>query len=117
MRQLRRVLMLGAVVLLTGCMVHRPFTPQPAPDGSLGKYRIRAVLHDGSRVLVGEARIATDTLSGRRLWDLAPVALPMSDVQRVEVPRVSLRRTAALAVGAGLTWWLGAMWIDSQVVC
>ncbi len=113
---MRRVVLLVLVVSLSGCMVHRPFEPNPGPGGTLGKHRIRAELSDGSRVLVGDARIASDTLLGRRLWDLTPVALPMTEVRRVEVPRVSVRRTAMLAAGLGLAWWIGAKWIDSQVV-
>jgi hypothetical protein len=83
----------AAMVLTTACHVWKPATLDPAHEYLNG--RARLYRSDGSSVILNGPRLVGDSIVGRWPNGSARVAFARSDVQRVEVSRVSRRRTAA----------------------
>ena len=108
-----RPLYLLATVVIAGCMTWQ--SPKNLPDqlrapGSPGT-RVRVTTGDGRWVL-DSVRIEGDALTGTRTDSGAPrpVTVPLSDVRRIEVERVSAGRTVAmLGAGAAVGLALGAL--------
>ena len=96
MNRILRTLGASAVVLTTACHVWKPATLDSTHDYLNGRTRIYRA--DGSSVIVNGPRIVGDSVVGRWPNGSARVAYARSDVQRVEVSRISRGRTAAVGL-------------------
>jgi hypothetical protein len=101
----RPLALLLAALTLGGCMTWRPATQplRPLIDGH-SETLVRVRRHSGATLVLVVPRIVNDTLYGSvratETWD---AAIPLSDVEAVEVQRYDEGRTALLIVAAGAT--------------
>jgi hypothetical protein len=83
-------------MLTTACHVWKPATLDPTHEYLNGRARLYRT--DGSSVIVNGPRVVGDSIVARWPNGTARVAFARSDVQRVEVSRVSRGRTAAVGL-------------------
>ena len=93
MKRILRTLGGSAVLLTTACHVWAPATLDPTHEYLNG--RARLYRNDSGMVVVNGPRIVGDSIVARAPNGTARLAFARSDVQRVEVSRVSRGRTAA----------------------
>lgn len=99
-----RLMALAALLLggVAGCVsvqaVQQPaeFIPRVKPDVVVVIYK------DNSQVAVAKPRVIGDTLVGTWVGLGEPVAVPWSDVQRIDAKQRSGKRTALLIAGVAL---------------
>ncbi|HUQ83031.1 MAG TPA: hypothetical protein VM076_17900 [Gemmatimonadaceae bacterium] len=107
MQRILRTLGFAAVMLTTACHVWQPATLDPAHEYLNGRARLYRT--DGISVILDGPRVEGDSIVGRWPGGSARVALARSDVQRVEVSRISRGRTAVVGLG------LFAMYLAAQI--
>ena len=100
----RPVAVLLAALTLGGCMTWRPATtPVRALLAERGETVVRVRRHGGERLVVTAPRILGDTLFGGLVSPSDPVAIPLADIEAVEVQRVSAGLTVLALAAAGAT--------------
>ena len=94
--------LLRRVAVLTGALVGctswqaadvAPVQLAESHDGE----RIRVTRHDGSQIVVENARLTPAGVFGQ--WERTPVAIPLSEIQQLAVRREASARTIALIGG------------------
>ena len=97
MTRIRRTLCASAIALLTtACHVWRPATLDPSHEYLNGRARLHRT--DGSAVVVNGPRVVGDSIVARWQTGSARIAFARSDVQSVEVSKLSRGRTAAVGL-------------------
>ena len=87
---------------------HVPIVFRRAPGAGLGRNRPRAIRvtrTDGSRVVLEDPVLRSDTVSGLvadKREGQQQVSIPVADVQQVETPRFDVARTFGLFAGLGV---------------
>lgn len=97
MRRHRAILVLTAFIAI-GCSSWHARVAPSAADAVSFAHPIRVTRADRSVVVLDHARVSGDSLVGEQGG--ARVALPISDVQRLDERRISGPRTTALVVGS-----------------
>ena len=95
----RRVARGAAVALLAlnACYVWRPATLDPSHDFLYGTARISRT--SGAETVVRGPRLVGDSILATATRTVTPVAIARTDVQRIEVRRLSRGRTAIAGIG------------------
>jgi hypothetical protein len=106
-KRILRTFVASAVMVTTACHVWVPATLDPTHEYLNGRARLHRT--DGSAVVVNGPRVVGDSIVGRWPNGSARVAFARSDVQGVEVSRVSRGRTALVGLG------LFALYMAAQV--
>ena len=90
---------------LTACHTWRPVQLAPTP-GFQEKERVRVVRSNGSRIELASPSIVDDSLVGQGRRPDTRVAIPMTEVRRVETRRLSTMRTVLLVGGVAVAVYL-----------
>ena len=96
---------LAFVLWLTACHTWQPVQLAPTP-GFHGNERVRVVRSNGSRTELASPAIVDDSVVGQRGRPATRVAIPMTEVRRVETRQISTVRTVLLVAGVAVAVYL-----------
>lgn len=105
MRRVVRARDLAFALWLTACYTWRPVQLAPTPAFHEND-RVRVVRSNGSRTELASPSVADDSLVGRGRRPEARVAIPMTEVRRVETRQLSTVRTVLLIAGVAVAVYL-----------
>ena len=106
--------MVAIVLLLSACAAWRPYELAPDPTANRPlPYLLRATRVDSSRVILTAPFMRADTLYGQKRVRGDTIALPVSEIVRLERERLILDRTLAVAIGVPAV----ALGITYLIVC
>ncbi len=113
--RLMRVRGLTFVLWLNACYTWRPVELAPTPTFRETE-RIRVVRSDGTRTELAAPLIVDDSLVGHRSRPVTRVAIPTTDIKRVEVRKLNGVRTALVVGGVAAAVYLAlAAYAVSQI--
>lgn len=104
-RSVIRVRGLAFALWLTACHTWRPVQLAPTP-GFHQNERVRVVRSNGSRTELASPSVIGDSLVGRGRRPDMRVAIPMTEVRRVETRQLSTTRTVLLVAGVAVAVYL-----------
>jgi hypothetical protein len=86
------------MLAFNACHVWRPESVHPTSSFAADT-RVRVTRNDGTALVLSSTRIANDSVIGAWPGSWTRVAVPVSDVKRLETYRVSADRTTIVVIG------------------